>query len=50
MALERWSEAVMAHQDYGAMPNMFELQAKRHGIVHKYISLPNYPASNNEIV
>ncbi len=43
-------EAVMAYQDYGAMLDMFELQAKRHGIVNKYISLPNHPASDDEIV
>ena len=43
-------EAVMAYQDYGAMLDMFELQAKRYGIVNKIISLPNHPASDEEIV
>lgn len=43
-------EAVMAQQDYGAMLNMFQLQAKRHGVVNKIISVPNHPASDDEIV
>ena len=43
-------EAVMARQDYGAMLNMFALQAKRHGIVNKIVSVPNHPASDEEIV
>lgn len=43
-------EAVMAEQDYGAMKNMFKLQAKRHGIVNKIISVPNHPKSDEEIV
>ena len=43
-------EAVMAEQDYGAMLNMFKLQAKRHGIVNKIISIPNHPQSDEEIV
>lgn len=47
---EAGDEAIMAHQDYGAMLDMFELQAKRHDIVNKYISLPNHPTSDDEIV
>ena len=43
-------EAVMAEQDYGAMLDMFKLVAKRHGIVNKIISVPNHPASDDEIV
>lgn len=43
-------EAVMAAQDYGAMLDMFALQARRHGVVNKIISLPNHPASDEEIV
>ncbi|HMO40620.1 MAG TPA: aminotransferase class V-fold PLP-dependent enzyme [Saprospiraceae bacterium] len=43
-------EAVMAQQDYGAMLNMFQLQAKRHGVVNKIISVPNHPVSDDEIV
>lgn len=43
-------EAVMAEQDYGAMLDMFKLQAQRHGIVNRTISIPNHPASDAEIV
>jgi selenocysteine lyase/cysteine desulfurase len=43
-------EAVMAEQDYGAMLDMFKLVAKRHGVVNKIISVPNHPASDEEIV
>lgn len=43
-------EAVMAEQDYGAMLDMFKLQARRYGIVNKVISVPNHPASDEEIV
>ena len=43
-------EAVMAAQDYGAMLDMFGLQAKRHGIVNRIVSLPTDPRSDDEIV
>ena len=43
-------EAVMAAQDYGAMLDMFTLQARRHGTVNRVISLPIDPASDDEIV
>src|SRR5260370_42268843 len=43
-------EAVMAEQDYGAMLDMFALQAKRHGMVAKRNSLPMDPQSDDEIV
>ena len=43
-------EAVMAAQDYGAMLDMFKLQAKRYGIVNTIVSLPLDPKSDNEIV
>ncbi len=43
-------EAVMAIQDYGAMLDMFKQVARRHGIVNKIISVPNLPASDEEIV
>ncbi len=43
-------EAVMAEQDYGAMLDMFKLQARRYGIVNRVISVPNHPASDAEIV
>ena len=43
-------EAVMAMQDYGSMLEMFKQVAKRYGIVNKIISVPNHPASDEEIV
>jgi selenocysteine lyase/cysteine desulfurase len=43
-------EAVMAAQDYGAMLDMFRLQARRHGIVNRVVSLPVDPHSDEEIV
>ena len=43
-------EAVMAAQDYGAMLDMFKLQARRYGMVNKIISIPNHPKSDEEIV
>ncbi|HUK62726.1 MAG TPA: aminotransferase class V-fold PLP-dependent enzyme [Dongiaceae bacterium] len=43
-------EAVMAQQDYGAMLDMFGLQARRHGIVNRVLSLPMDPRSDDEIV
>lgn len=48
-----WSagdEAVMALQDYGSMLEMFKLVAKRYGVVNKIVSVPNHPASDDEIV
>lgn len=43
-------EAIMAHQDYGAMLNMFRLMEKRFGVVNRLIHLPNHPESDEEIV
>ncbi len=43
-------EAVMAEQDYGAMLEMFTLQAKRHGIVNRIVSLPIDPESDDQLV
>ena len=43
-------EAVMAEQDYGAMLDMFELQARRYGMVNRRVSLPLDPKSDDEIV
>ena len=43
-------EAVMAEQDYGAMLDMFDLQARRYGMVAKRVSLPLDPKSDEEIV
>ena len=43
-------EAVFAHQDYGAMKDMFAQVAQRYGIVNKIISIPNHPKSDEEII
>jgi selenocysteine lyase/cysteine desulfurase len=43
-------EAIMAAQDYGAMLDMFKLQARRYGIVNRVVSLPQDPKSDDEIV
>jgi selenocysteine lyase/cysteine desulfurase len=43
-------EAIMAAQDYGAMLDMFKLQARRYGMVNKVISIPNHPKNDEEIV
>ncbi|MDX1407073.1 MAG: aminotransferase class V-fold PLP-dependent enzyme, partial [Saprospiraceae bacterium] len=43
-------EAVFAEQDYGAMRQMFRLVADRYGITNKVVSVPNHPASDDEIV
>jgi selenocysteine lyase/cysteine desulfurase len=40
----------MAAQDYGAMLDMFKLQARRRGIVNRVVSLPLDPQSDDEIV
>ena len=50
LAWKEGDEAVMAEQDYGAMLDMFKQIAKRHGVVNKIISVPNHPASDEEIV
>ena len=42
--------AVMAEQDYGAMRDMFKLQAARYGMVNATISVPNHPRSDDELV
>ncbi|MBI5010462.1 MAG: aminotransferase class V-fold PLP-dependent enzyme [Bacteroidia bacterium] len=47
---KRGDEALMAEQDYPAMLSMFKQVAKRHGVVNKTVSVPNNPASDDEIV
>ncbi|MCU0394935.1 MAG: aminotransferase class V-fold PLP-dependent enzyme [Chitinophagaceae bacterium] len=43
-------EAVMSHQDYGAMLDMFTQISRRYGVVCNRINIPNLPASDEEIV
>jgi selenocysteine lyase/cysteine desulfurase len=47
---KKGDEVIYAHQDYGAMQNMFEQVANRHGVVNKVISIPNSNYSDEEIV
>lgn len=43
-------EAIHALQDYGAMQDMFNQIAERHGVIIKKVSVPNHPKSDEEIV
>jgi selenocysteine lyase/cysteine desulfurase len=43
-------EAVMAEQDYGAMLNHFKFVEQRYGVVNKYVSVPNHPKNDQELV
>jgi selenocysteine lyase/cysteine desulfurase len=43
-------EAIMAEQDYPAMLAMFRQVERRHGVVRRTISIPNHPASDEELV
>ncbi|HZE85628.1 MAG TPA: aminotransferase class V-fold PLP-dependent enzyme [Puia sp.] len=43
-------EAIMAEQDYPAMLGMFRQVERRHGVVRKTVSVPNHPASDEELV
>ena len=43
-------EAVMANQDYGAMLDMFRLQARRRGMRNVMIDIPMDPRSDDEVV
>jgi selenocysteine lyase/cysteine desulfurase len=43
-------EAVFAVQDYGAMQDMFRQVSERNNVILKKVSVPNHPASDEEIV
>jgi selenocysteine lyase/cysteine desulfurase len=43
-------EAIMAYQDYGAMLRMFQQVERRFGVVRKLVSIPNHPATDDELV
>src|SRR5450755_610321 len=47
---QQGDEAIMAEQDYGAMLQMFRQVEHRHGVVRKVVSVPNHPASDEELV
>jgi selenocysteine lyase/cysteine desulfurase len=43
-------EAVLANQDYGAMIDQFKLQARRYGMVNRFVDVPMDPKSDDEVV
>jgi selenocysteine lyase/cysteine desulfurase len=43
-------EAVMANQDYGAMLDMFRLQARRFGLRNIMVDVPMDPRSDDEVI
>jgi selenocysteine lyase/cysteine desulfurase len=43
-------EAVLANQDYGSMIDMFKLQARRFGLLSRFVDIPMDPKSDDEIV
>jgi selenocysteine lyase/cysteine desulfurase len=43
-------EAVMAEQDYGSMLEMFKQVGRRYKVANIVVSLPNHPATDEEIV
>ena len=43
-------EAVLANQDYGSMIDMFKLQARRFGMLNRFVDIPMDPTSDDEIV
>jgi selenocysteine lyase/cysteine desulfurase len=43
-------EAVLANQDYGSMIDMFKLQARRYGMLNRFVDIPMDPKSDDEIV
>lgn len=47
---QKGDEAVMAEQDYGSMLEMFKQISRRYGTINTLVSVPNHPASDEEIV
>lgn len=43
-------EAVLANQDYGSMIDMFKQQARRYGLLNRFVDIPIDPQSDDEIV
>jgi selenocysteine lyase/cysteine desulfurase len=43
-------EAVFANQDYGAMIDMFKLQARRFGLQNRIVDIPMNPQSDHEVI
>ena len=47
---EAGDETIMAEQDYGSIIEMLKHVGERYGVINKTISIPNHPASDEEIV
>lgn len=47
---QQGDETIMAEQDYGSIIEALKHVANRYGVVNKMISVPNHPASDEEIV
>lgn len=47
---EAGDETIMAEQDYGSIIEVMKHVSNRYGVVNKIISVPNHPASDEEIV
>jgi selenocysteine lyase/cysteine desulfurase len=43
-------ETIMAEQDYGSIMEMLRHVSARYGVVNRVVSVPNHPASDEEIV
>jgi selenocysteine lyase/cysteine desulfurase len=43
-------EAVLANQDYGAMIDMFKLQARRFGMRNRFVDIPMDPKSDDQVL
>jgi selenocysteine lyase/cysteine desulfurase len=43
-------EAITSNHDYGAMIDMFKLQARRYGMTNRFIDIPIDPRSDDEVV
>jgi selenocysteine lyase/cysteine desulfurase len=43
-------EAVLANQDYGAMIDMFKLQARRYGLRNRFVDIPMDPTSDEQVI
>jgi len=50
MDWQKEDEAVFAEQDYGSMQDMFKQVSDRYGVKLVKVSVPNHPASDEEIV
>ena len=50
MEWQKDDEAVFAEQDYGSMQDMFKQVSDRYGVKLVKVSVPNHPASDEEIV